>query len=121
MDICNYCNQENAYVPISISPERNLSIYYCYPCSAEYVCWVTGGRESVHLYCKINNNLYRWSPNDYNELNIKIGRLWHIKEPGEPGIRANRKMTLLKSFGEDVPAINPNNIEEKIKLILLYM
>lgn len=61
--------------------------------------------------------MYRWSVEDDG----KLGRLWHVGQPGVPGIEPNRKMFLIKSFKESLPTITPQNIEEKLRFILVFL
>ena len=48
------------------------------------------------------------------------GSLWYIGEPGEPGIRPNRKVKILGTFAYP-PEINPGNVERKIRFMLLFL
>jgi len=111
--LCNFCQKETIYVPLIVSPKHQFEVYYCYDCEAEYVD-NTGG---IHLYTTLNGTMYRWSI----EVGGTIGRLWRVGEPGIPGERPNRKMRLIKNFKEHIPEITPQNIQEKLKLILVFM
>lgn len=117
---CKFCQKDAVYVPLVIKGGRGDSKYhtfdvrYCYECAAEYVDW--GGITSIHLYTTINSRMYRWSIEDGGTL----ARLWYIGEPGEPGVRANRKLKLVKSFKE-TPQITPENIERKLRFMLLFL
>ena len=120
MKQCSFCQKDTVYVPLLVGPKntasnftRKFEVYYCYDCSAEFVN-TTGG---VHLYVNINDKMYRWSVEDEG----KLGRLWYVGQPGTPGIEPNRKMFLLKTFKEDLPVITPQNIEEKLRFILVFM
>jgi len=118
---CKFCQKETAPVPLIIkggngdNKYHTFDVHYCYDCAAEYVDWA--GVVSIHLYVTINNRMYRWSVEDKGSL----ARLWYVGEPGEPGVRANRKMFLIKSFKEDFPQITPENIERKLRFILLFL
>jgi hypothetical protein len=123
---CKFCQKETVYVPLRVrgglsdhdhgtDPGRKIDAYYCYDCQAEYVDW--GNIKNVHLYTTINSRMYRWSV----EMNGTMGRLWHVGEPGIPGQRFNRNLELIKNFKEHYPQINPQNINRKLKFILLFL
>lgn len=118
---CTYCQKETVYVPLVVKDKagqathRVFEVHYCYDCEAEYVHF--GAIENVHLYTRVNNRTYRWSI----EIDGAMGRLWYVGEPGEPGVRANRKLQLVKNFYANYPEINPQNIQEKLKFILLFL
>ncbi len=95
---------------------KQFEVYYCYDCSYEYVL-LGSGIENHHLYVTINNRMYRWSVEDEG----KLARLWYIGEPGIPGVRANQKLSHIKSFKEYFPEITPQNIERKLRFILLFL
>jgi hypothetical protein len=119
--LCKFCPKETVYVPLSIkggvgdNSFHMFEVHYCYDCKAEYVDWAEN--TSIHLYTMINNRMYRWSI----EGNGTTGRLWYVGEPGEPGIRPNRKLSLVKSFTKDFPPITPQNIERKLRFMLLFL
>jgi|SRR5579864_1466590 len=116
---CKFCQKEAVYVPLQFaSPSGKkhvMQVHYCYDCAAEYVNW--GQVKSTHLYTFINNRTYRWSV----ELDGSLGRLWHIGEPGVPGKSPNRELTVVKNFGERYPTITPQNVNEKLRFILLFL
>lgn len=118
---CKFCQKETVYVPLVIkggngdSNYHTFDVHYCYDCHAEYVHW--GILDSIHLYATINNRLYRWSV----ELDGTLGRLWVIGEPGEVGVRPNRKVDLVKNFGRVYPDVTPQNIVEKIRFMLTFL
>lgn len=109
---CDFCQKDTAYVPLTITSTRKFEVHYCYDCGAEFV-ENTGG---VHLYTEIRGKMYRWSMEEEGT----VGRLWSVGEPGVPGIHPNRKMFLIKSF-KNPPAITPQNINNKVKLILVFL
>jgi hypothetical protein len=125
--ICIFCQGEavDKSLPLELSNHptvnRLLKVNFCVKCLAEYVYWAEGDEIPfvTNLYITINNKMYRWS-RDYHEGK---GRLWYVEEPGEPGIRANKKLKLLKTFhkADETPHITPQNIVEKVKMILLFM
>lgn len=127
--ICDFCHRETKYVPLVIKAtvpnfganvaarQRSIRVHFCYGCQAEYVFWLgPNGEPTVHLYVSINDAVYRWSV-DSDGI---FGRLWHIKEPGVPGVKQNTKSDLLKTFKGNLPDITPQNIDEKIRFILLW-
>ncbi len=125
--ICTFCQQEtlDKSLPLELSNHptvnRLLKVDFCEKCMAEYVYWAEGDKIPfvTNLYITHNDKLYRWSLH-YHEGK---GRLWYIEEPGIPGVRANKKLKLLKVFSkeDETPHITPQNILEKVKLILLFM
>lgn len=111
---CRFCQKETVYVPLTISARRTFKVYHCYDCSYEYVDELSWSNH--HLYTSINNRMYRWSVDESGTA----AHLWYVGEPGEPGVRANRKLFLVKSF-KDFPSITPQNIERKLRFILLFL
>lgn len=120
--ICEFCNCPLIYVPINIGSTysahtRILRVHYCSDCKAEYVYWSDDGIvASINLYTIINNKLYRWSVTP----GTKGGRLWYVADLGIPGHHPNTGLCLLKTFKE-CPQLNPKNVEEKIRFMLLYL
>jgi hypothetical protein len=111
--LCNFCQKETVYVPLSINPKYKFEVHYCYDCAAEFV----DKPAAVHLYKEINNRMYRWSVEEVGNM----ARIWYVGEPGVPGRRPNRKMRLVKSFKENFPQVNPKNIERKLRFMLLFL
>lgn len=115
---CKFCQKETVYVPLVIkggngdNKYHTFEVHYCYDCKAEYVKW--SGSDTIHLYATINTRMYRWS------INGGDAYLWYVGEPGEPGVRPNRKLKLVKSFRE-FPPITPQNIERKLRFMLLFL
>jgi hypothetical protein len=118
---CKFCQKETVYVPLVIKggngdkSYHKFDVHYCYDCEAEYVHW--GQINSVHLYTTVNNRMYRWSV----ELDGTMARLWYVGEPGEPGVRPNKKLKLVKNFKSIYPKITPQNVNEKLRFILLFL
>lgn len=118
---CMFCQNETAYVPLIIkggngdNTYHTFEVHYCFECHAEYVHW--GPVNAVHLYTVVNHRTYRWSL----ELDGSAARLWYIDEPGIPGVRQNKGVKLVKNFKGKYPAITPQNIEEKLRFILLFL
>jgi len=116
--LCNFCQKETSDKSISLTPKRNMKVDFCAGCLAEYVYWSDEKKTpyAIHLYTTIGDKTYRWSSYHGNTT----GHLWFIEEPGVPGITPNRKTKLLKTLQED-PHITPQNISDKIELIILFM
>ncbi len=117
--LCKFCSKDTVYVPLQVS-RRKFEVHYCYDCSAEYVNYGDGEAKAVHLYITMSNKMYRWSV-DEDEDHTQFGRIWYVGEPGVPGERPNRKMKMLKSFNQYFPSITPENIERKLRFILLFL
>lgn len=115
--ICKFCQKLATFAPLEEMSRRNISIFYCHHCSAEYTFWSDGSPSSEAVYTYINLKLYRWVITPDNNA----GYLWYIKEPGMPGLLPNKGASLIKEFKEDVPAITPTNIEEKLKTYLVFI
>ena len=121
---CVYCGHQAQYAPLGIGqgingkPLRILRVYFCQPCSAEYVFWTdNGGLATTHLYTTIGENMYRWTLT----ANPVEARLFLIKEPGVPGKKPNRGIERLQLFREDILDITPSNIAEKIGFLLTWL
>lgn len=118
---CKFCQKETVYVPLIIKGGNGdksfhtFDVHYCYECAAEYVKW--SGSNAIHLYTTINTRMYRWSITDKGGSSY----LWYVGEPGEPGVRPNHKLKMLKSFKENFLSITPENIERKLRFILLFL
>lgn len=123
--VCKFCLKDMVYVPIpikyksrslgatSLNP-RQITVYYCYDCKYEYV--VLGDNINHHLYTEINNRTYRWS------LEYGMAQIWYVGEPGIPGKQPNRQMKRLQSFKDGYyPNITPQNIEQKLRFMLLFL
>jgi hypothetical protein len=95
---------------------HQLTVHYCYDCKYEYVVFGFYDNINQHLYVEINNRTYRWS------LEYGMAQLWYVGEPGIPGERPNRKMKRLQSFKDGYyPSITPQNIEQKLRFMLLFL
>ena len=100
------------YKPLTLRSSHTFDVHYCYNCNYEVVKgW------GNNLYVSIGNRMYRWSITDEDS----VARIWYIGEPGVPGVRANRKMFLVKTFNDHFPQITPQNIEQKLKFMLLFL
>lgn len=121
MKTCQFCQKDTVYVPLKVSPKHTFQVYWCNDCNAEYLS--NEDVHSIHLYTMVGSRMYRWSINR-NDLQIEepySGSVWFIGEPGEPGIRPNRKLKLLKTFKDPIPQITPQNIERKLRFILVFL
>jgi len=115
---CRFCNKDTVYVPLKVAQRRTFEVHYCYDCQAEYVEYGKTEGTAIHLYTTINDKMYRWST--IESENGTSGYIWYIGEPGEPGIKPNRKLKLLKHF-EIPPTIVPSNVERKLRFMLLFL
>jgi hypothetical protein len=111
---CKFCQKETIYAPLHYGG-RKFEVYYCFDCMTEYVHWAN--INNVHQYAMINDRMYRWSI----ELDGTLGRLWYVAEPGTPGKIPNKGLKLVKSFKQNYPTITPQNIQEKLRFILLFL
>ncbi len=122
---CKFCLKDMVYVPLPIKYKsrslgatslgpKQIEAYFCYDCSYEYVRMGID-IENHHLYTVVNNRTYRWS------LEYGVAHIWYVGEPGIPGAQPNRKMFLVKTFKEGFPAITPQNIERKMRFMLLFL
>lgn len=116
--ICRYCQRDAIYVPLRVSDRRTFEVHYCFDCNAEYVDYGSNNGLAIHLYTKFNDKMYRWSITEHEKGSA--GYLWYVGEPGEPGVRPNRKLKLLKHFNEPHTII-PSNVESKIRFMLLFL
>lgn len=127
MRVCRFCLQEVPYKPLKEMDENDIDVHFCYTCNAEYLYWKLFGENenewvSWSLYVTIGDKMYRWT---YSSA--ETAQLWYVKEPGEPGTRANHKLDLLYYCGfknalesTPIPDINPQNAVEKIKLLIMF-
>lgn len=112
--LCGYCKKEAVYSPLKDMEVHEVKVYFCHSCNAEYLFWQDGSLASQSLYVTINNKMYRWTEG------AGIYQLWYVKTPGEPGVRINQNMESIKAFRFDnYPVITPENIEQKVKIMLL--
>lgn len=111
---CLFCSNSPEYKPLQEMGQYGARIYFCFNCNAEYTFWNNEQNLYYSLYAVINNRMYRWSSNPHNSY------LYYIKEPGEPGVKANKKLELLKHF-EGPSNVTPTNIKEKLKIILTFL
>lgn len=116
---CKFCQKEMKYVPLVLSHSGISAItipaHFCETCSYEYA--PLGGMKNHHLYRMINERMYRWS---YEET-TNVARVWYVGTPGTPGVSPNKDLQLLKSFEEHFPEVTPENVEEKLKLVLVFL
>ena len=117
MKTCQFCQKDTVYVPLQVSAKHTFHVYWCNECSAEYLS--SDGHDAAHLYVMINNRMYRWTY--HTDKRGTVGLLWFIGEPGEQGVRPNRKLKLLKSFKGALPQITPQNVERKLRFILVFL
>lgn len=116
--ICHFCNKQTACVPLNET--TFIEVYFCYGCQAEYTYWNACEEPTfVHLYTTINNNMYRWSTFFVNKK--QRGAIFHVKEPGIPGVKPNKDLKRVKSFSSNLPTITPDNVNVKLKFMLLFL
>lgn len=122
---CKFCSKTADYSPIheldSTVFQQRLLVYFCSDCKAEYLVYKRSNKlYSTSLYTKINDRLYRWSV-----ISEDSAQLWLVKEPGLPGISINKGLSIVKSFfpleGDAIPALTPENINEKIRTWLVFL
>ncbi len=115
---CRFCQQEASYAPIFVKTHK-FEVHYCATCSAEYVDY--GNSKGVHLYSLLGDRMYRWSVEEFADGRTRSGTIWFVGEPGLPGVRPNRKMKMLKYFNSGIPTITPENVERKLRFMLLFL
>lgn len=124
--ICKYCGGIPLYVPLPIHLKprsvgaatmaatemtRFLDVYFCDTCQAEYALLIDS------LYIKVHDRVYRWTI--YKA--IDGAGLYIVNEPGVPGLTPNKGVELVLEFNKDIPDITPQNIKEKVALMLTFM
>jgi hypothetical protein len=126
---CKFCNNAARYVPLkillksrSVGPTtmawdsahdlgKYMQVHFCDICQAEY-------SPLMHsLYVVIKDSTYRWSV--YAPFQHAV--LSFIGKPGIPGEKANEDIDEVMVFDEDIPIITPDNIKEKVALMLTFM
>jgi len=121
---CRFCLNDTFSANFQAYP-RVLYVNYCYICRAEYVWFYKPYQANIHLYTVINKETYRWTivywPTAHHKIDIMENKLWHVQQPGFPGLLLNQNVKLLKTFKIDNPIINPQNIQEKLKIMLLFL
>ncbi len=111
---CIYCKKEVPPAPLPEMESLGATVFFCHACKTEYVFWSDGELASHSLYTKINDRTYRWT------VGAGVCQLWYIGDPGEPGVRVNKNMQSIKAFNfKNSPNITPNNIQQKIRTILV--
>jgi len=116
--ICHFCNKETANV--TQESWKILKVYFCFNCLTEYVHFGENIDPAyIHLYTTINNKMYRWSTNCYDKH--QNGTIAYVKEPGIPGVKLNEGVKGIKTFKSNLPTITPDNVNAKLKFILLFL
>lgn len=113
--VCRFCKNPAQHKPLKEAQLVGVEVYFCFNCGAEYSTY--GDRENIYysLYTFINNKLYRWS------LGGTTVYLSHIGMPGEPGVRVNEEVKVILAFPEEEINVNPQNVNDKTKTILLFL
>lgn len=123
--ICHFCGKETSHVPLE--KVSFIKIYFCYSCRAEYTQWgPVKASVFVHLYTTINDKVYRWTTcetsfQEQQEQQKQHGSIWYIQYPGLPGVRPNKGTKRLKEFRSNLPTITPDNVNAKLKFMLLFL
>lgn len=117
---CTYCGGPAGYAPIPEMDHHGADVYFCQRCQAEYIYFrKTEFLANTSLYTKIGERTYRWS------VARGVGQIWYIKTPGEPGVRRNEGMELVKAFlpnnGDVIPTLTPENINERLRTWLVFL
>jgi len=116
---CRFCQQFPPSAPLEEMESYGVNVFFCPPCKAEYLYWRTSHNySSVSLYTEIQGKTYRWTC-----MSQGISTLWWVKNPGIPGTRRNIDMQsiLYISPEEGIPDITPANINDKVKIWLLFL
>lgn len=115
---CKFCQKDMAYVPLTVSRSGRSATFhahYCHNCNYEFV--PLGNMKNHHLYRMVGGRMYRWT---YEET-TNVARIWYIGQPGVPGVSPNKDLKLLKTFEEHFPEVTPQNVEDKLKLVLVFL
>ena len=111
---CQFCDKRAAYSPLPELELYGMRVFFCHPCQAEYVY-----RENLwssSIYADVNGKKYRWT--NFGDRYT----LYHILNPGIPGVRLNRGIDHVASFKkEDAVGITPSNLVAKIKTWLPFL
>lgn len=113
---CRFCINGASYAPLNEMEKHDIKVYFCHDCKAEYLYFPDGLAASVSLYTEINQRMYRWTVSSQH-----VAQLTYIKDPGIPGTRKNENLEFIKSFKKDYPHITPQNINEKIRVWLVFL
>lgn len=114
---CRFCGKDAIYSPLLEAECHGMKIFFCYPCQTEYVYRGSSERYwTSSIYADVNGKKYRWSDINTNYI------LWHIKDPGVPGVSSNKNLNFVASFSKkDAVGITPTNLADKIKTWLPFL
>lgn len=113
---CIFCKNDAEFKPLK-DMSIHFDIYYCFVCDAEFLYMVDSDELWSHnLYTYIQGELYRWSASG-----LGPGYIWHIGQPGIPGVSANRGGKLLLSLKQQpLPDVTPQNIKHKLRTWITF-
>lgn len=126
--LCRFCSKMLTHAPLQDMVFHGIDVYFCHPCKVEYLIkWINykidGYYISYSIYHYINDRLFRFTVSS-----ASTAQLWRFDEPGEVGVRANKKAVFIKGFGfknalefTPIPEITPSNIDSKLKTYLLFL
>lgn len=120
---CKFCPTKNynaVYAPIDDMERHGAHVFFCHACQAEYIYFADGICACTSLYTTINNKMYRWTV-----TSVGTGNLSYIGQPGIPGVKKNDQIQTIKYFdpqqGHKVHHLTPQNVQEKLKIWLLFL
>jgi hypothetical protein len=124
MDVrnCKFCKAPATYAPVDRMDSFGIKVYFCHPCSAEYLYFTRGDApcekpSSFSLYTVINSKMYRWTVRADDGVQV-----WHVKKPGIPGVSINQDMTPVVYIKDiETANINPQNIQVKLQTWLPFL
>lgn len=117
--ICRFCRKEAPHIPIKELERIGVKNYWCETCRAEYLIWEDSEiTNSCTLYTTIKDKCYCWST-------TATGRaaLWYVEDPGELGkeMQKNRRVLFSIAPRDNQPTITPENVNQKIKTMLVFL
>lgn len=112
---CSFCGKVTPEVKCDGLNKHGLDVYYCNECSTEYLYWSDGKFAGIYLYVNIGERSYRWSTNS-----DKTKGYLRRCQPS-PHAETPYPVKLLASFDAPLPEITPDNIEQKVKTMLVFL
>lgn len=116
---CKFCQDQATYAPLNEMEVHGVKVFFCHECQAEYVVFPDGTVASTSLYTKINQKMYRWTV-----TSVGNGIIYHVVEPGIPGVKKN-KLSMVKHFnskdGQAIQNLTPQNVNDKLKTWLIFL
>lgn len=109
--ICCYCGQHLEF----INESSDLENYKCNSCNTEF-SYVENRRALTVMFTDINNITYKIISNGFG---LYITNIYTLKTKSGKEIK---QTNVIKEFSfNEMPNITPQNINEKIKLILTFL